>query len=99
MTNTPTTPPEVVEQWRAEFEAVMLRKYPKMDFGVFSDGEYWTAYINENWQGFLLGRQTVAIELTIGKHLGTDRHHYFISVEILLEAITAQGYQCRVNGE
>lgn len=93
------TPPEIIEQWRAEFEAQFCKKWARHSAPERCAHHYFSDSWECAWQGFLLGRQSACIELTLGNHLGTDRNHDFISVEKLLEAIAAQGYQCRVKGE
>jgi len=65
------TPPEVVEQWRAEFESIMLEKFKELKIDFVR-----TEIIKAGWNGFLMARQSVVIELPekYGDNVFTDEY-------------------------
>lgn len=51
------------DKMREEFEAWVLRGYPKQDMGRFSDGEYQSVTINHCWLAWGASREALVIEL------------------------------------
>lgn len=90
MTN-PTVPPEILEQWRQEFE----REVTNED-GYLSrkddDGNYGDLTINSYWQLWIKARQTVRIELPSYSSFDLG------VIKRVEKSIKAQGYQVSVGG-
>lgn len=95
---------EVIEQWRAEHKRLLLdtNEWCTANFHVHKEtGEYYDWKLEAMWQGFLLSRQTVCIELPEplefdDGHDEPSRHYWPTQIK---NAIKSQGYQVRVKGE
>lgn len=91
---------EVVEQWRAEHKRLLLdtNEWCAANFHAHKEtGEYYDWKLEAMWQGFLLSRQTVCVELPKPTECcGTSRHYWPVP---LREHLESQGYQVRVKGE
>jgi len=88
---------EVVGRWRTEFESMKSPQAIQRDYRNPSD--YWNDQVQHQWQGFLMARQSVVIELP--EPLEFDDGHDEPSLHYwptqLKNAIQAQGYA--VSGE
>lgn len=96
------TPPEVLEKWRKEFERAAKEKYPKTEFGIYADGSYWTAWIDNLWVGFKMARQTAVIELPdFQKGYSMDSYWpgYNDGLRTAANVIESQGYRVEVKGD
>lgn len=108
MTSTPTTPPEVVEQWRSEHKKLLLdtNEWCIANFVRSKDsGEYYDWKLEAMWQGFLLSRQTACIELPSDDIesdgiSSPDYYHGFSEALCLTkEMLESQGYQVKVKSK
>jgi len=84
---------EIVEQWRAEFENSF--EWPNFE-RYESNRHYKNGFRQAMWQGFLMARQSVSLNLfgegLIENCFGTSRSFSYIEVERLIKVIEAQGY-------
>ena len=102
------TNPEIVEAWRSEFEAKfspmfsMHRKASTtsmVSFGFIPSipNGYESVHTDCAWQGFLVARSTVEIEIPEKIKRIDAQYHDIVYVEHLVISVQSQGY--RVKGE
>ena len=87
------TNPEMIEKWRAEFIALLEKSQSyKPIFLHRADGVFLSDPVEAAWQGFLMARESVEIEL-LQSFTKTGAH----MINQIVGHIEAQGY--RVRGE
>jgi carbonic anhydrase len=62
--NSQNKSPEILGKWRTDFEMLSQAKsMVPVDFSRYEQGEYKTPYTQATWQGFLMARLSVEIDL------------------------------------
>ena len=103
MTNNPLPPAnaEIVAKWREEHKEILLetKEYCLAHFQASKEtGEYYDWKIEASWQGFLMARQSVVIDLNITSKTHPHINHCSTYGDALYDAklhIEAQGYAVR----
>jgi hypothetical protein len=87
------TNPEIVEKWRSEFESEFEENMLKRN----SAGGYINSHVNSMWQGFLMARESVVINLPPRYVLNAGGD--YIKLFQLEDSIESQGYRVRSGDE
>jgi len=89
---------EQIEKWRAEFHEIIKSKYPHLDTRQSALGKYLYLGTDNLWQGFLMARSSVEIELPnfqlIDDPDGEGRGEYVMR-EVLEAKLERQGYKVK----